>query len=335
MVPAHSATLRPEPPFVVHRIVRAGSAPAVEALYRREFGAEHSRTTHGSDEFEYKIEFIRAQDSGFSRIFHRGESTIRAAIPGSFATVHLPSREPSMYRVGRRRLQRGPRNGVVLFPGHDYTVRVLEGSVRAFFIPLTRLIEEIDARRAGRTRPWPTGSLEIPLDLLGRVDVEDAARKILGAATDEDRLARFREWERDSTARLACALLGLEGALAAAPMALKIAEDVERWICRHLAEPITLEMLTAVAGISERWLQKSFRQRWGQTPLELVMSRRLAAVRTRLLSPDPNASITAVAIGCGFTHLGRFSAAYREAYGERPSDTVERARNATTGIEAH
>jgi len=39
-------------------------------------------------------------------------------------------------------------------------------------------------------------------------------------------------------------------------------------------------------------------------------------------------SVSHAAMDCGFTHLGRFAAAYRDAYGESPSRTLARARNA-------
>ena len=36
--------------------------------------------------------------------------------------------------------------------------------------------------------------------------------------------------------------------------------------------------------------------------------------------------ITSIATGLGFTHLGRFSIAYREVFGESPSQTLRRGR---------
>lgn len=52
---------------------------------------------------------------------------------------------------------------------------------------------------------------------------------------------------------------------------------------------------------------------------------RLARVRDALLAADPvGASVTAAATAWGFTHLGRFSEAYRRRYGELPSVTLRR-----------
>jgi transcriptional regulator GlxA family with amidase domain len=52
---------------------------------------------------------------------------------------------------------------------------------------------------------------------------------------------------------------------------------------------------------------------------------RLRRAHDRLLSADPHtATVAAVALRCGITHLGRFSAAYRAAFGELPSATLHR-----------
>jgi AraC-like DNA-binding protein len=75
-------------------------------------------------------------------------------------------------------------------------------------------------------------------------------------------------------------------------------------------------------GVSGRVLQKACIARWGRSPLELVAAHRMAAARTRLLSASPGTTVTQVATECGFGHLGCFATAYREAYGESPSDTI-------------
>jgi transcriptional regulator GlxA family with amidase domain len=48
--------------------------------------------------------------------------------------------------------------------------------------------------------------------------------------------------------------------------------------------------------------------------------------REMLVAADPDASVTDVALACGFAHFGRFAGAYRERFGETPSETLHRAR---------
>ncbi len=58
--------------------------------------------------------------------------------------------------------------------------------------------------------------------------------------------------------------------------------------------------------------------------MEFLTEQRLQRVREKLLKPHPEASITSIALDCGFRHLGRFSQVYRSRFGERPSDTFQK-----------
>ncbi len=88
----------------------------------------------------------------------------------------------------------------------------------------------------------------------------------------------------------------------------------------HLEEPLTVPDLAAAAGCSVRRLQESFAAHLGVAPMTYLRAVRLDAAH-RLLA-DGAGSVTEVAQRCGFTHLGRFSAAYRERFGELPSQTL-------------
>ncbi|CPT65603.1 helix-turn-helix domain-containing protein [Mycobacteroides abscessus] len=80
--------------------------------------------------------------------------------------------------------------------------------------------------------------------------------------------------------------------------------------------------MAQVAGVSVRRLQEGFRAYLGVTPRELLADIRLARVREELLHGTENATVTGVAMRWGFTHTGRFAAAYRRKYGEPPSQTL-------------
>jgi AraC-like DNA-binding protein len=88
----------------------------------------------------------------------------------------------------------------------------------------------------------------------------------------------------------------------------------------HFAEPLTVTDLAAAAGSSVRRLQEAFDAHLGISPMAYLRQVRLDEAR-RLLAAG-GTGVTDAAIACGFGHLGRFAAAYRERFGELPSATI-------------
>ena len=106
----------------------------------------------------------------------------------------------------------------------------------------------------------------------------------------------------------------------AAPRQVRLAEE---FIEAHWREAITIERLVEATGVSARVLFRAFRQHRGCTPMEFAKQVRLQRARQMLSSPD--ATVTAVAFACGFLSTGHFARAYREVFGELPSETVRRS----------
>ncbi len=98
----------------------------------------------------------------------------------------------------------------------------------------------------------------------------------------------------------------------------------DRYLRKHLAEPVYLGELCRSVRVSERTLEHMFRRRIGIAPiaylnwLRLNEARRLLQGRTR----DAVRTVTEVASAVGFSHLGRFAAAYRNTFGEAPRETL-------------
>ena len=93
----------------------------------------------------------------------------------------------------------------------------------------------------------------------------------------------------------------------------------------NLAEKVTLANLAAACGISQRALLTQFRHFLGISPIAHLRHMRLGTARAELQQSDGTVSISEVASHCGFTHLARFAAEYRMAFGELPSATLRRA----------
>lgn len=104
-----------------------------------------------------------------------------------------------------------------------------------------------------------------------------------------------------------------------------------RLIQQHLDEDISIDAMVAAARVSRFTLFAAFREHLHSTPMNWQRSQRLDRVRERLLAGTGQHSVSAVALDCGFTHLGRFASQYRERFGERPSDTLARARSMRPG----
>lgn len=80
--------------------------------------------------------------------------------------------------------------------------------------------------------------------------------------------------------------------------------------------------LCKAAGVSERTLEYAFKAILGMTPMAYLIRLRLHRVRQALLSAPPGTTVSTVALKWGFWHFGDFARAYKECFGELPSDTL-------------
>jgi AraC-like DNA-binding protein len=85
---------------------------------------------------------------------------------------------------------------------------------------------------------------------------------------------------------------------------------------------IALEDIVAAAGVSVRSLYEGFRRHCGLSPMAYLRSVRLDRARAALVRGGSGVSVTDVALACGFNHLSKFAKAYRERFGELPSETL-------------
>ena len=82
-----------------------------------------------------------------------------------------------------------------------------------------------------------------------------------------------------------------------------------QWLDRHLDEPVTLEALAKVVGLSRFHLQRTFKRLTGVSPREYVAARRQHALRRALRKGEP---VTAAIYDAGYSSGSRV---YEEASG--------------------
>ena len=92
-------------------------------------------------------------------------------------------------------------------------------------------------------------------------------------------------------------------------------------------EPWSTVRLATEVHLSVRALQEGFRREVGMPPMSYVRDVRLHRARDLLRVADPDRTTVAqVAARVGIAHAGRFAAAYRDAFGELPSETLNAPR---------
>jgi transcriptional regulator GlxA family with amidase domain len=97
----------------------------------------------------------------------------------------------------------------------------------------------------------------------------------------------------------------------------------EAYLRAHVGTPVALATVSRLIGVSERGLRNAFYGVRGMSPTRSLRQERLEAVRRALSDPHrPPLTVTGVATDHGFYQLGRFAAAYKEAFGETPSETL-------------
>ena len=98
------------------------------------------------------------------------------------------------------------------------------------------------------------------------------------------------------------------------PKLISILETMEQ----HVEDPLTLDQLARLGGISRRQLERLFRSYLDDTPSGYYLKLRLK--RSRHLLEQTDMSVMQVAMACGFVSAPYFSRAYRGLFGRSPRE---------------
>jgi transcriptional regulator GlxA family with amidase domain len=95
------------------------------------------------------------------------------------------------------------------------------------------------------------------------------------------------------------------------------------YIHSNAHEDITLADISAAVNVTPRSVQYMFRRHLHTTPLEYLRRIRLDRAHRELQAADPSSdTVMAIAGRWGFSHAGRFSSVYKQAFGRPPSATL-------------
>lgn len=105
-----------------------------------------------------------------------------------------------------------------------------------------------------------------------------------------------------------------------------------KWICEHYAEPIRIEALAAMAGMSVAAFYRHFRAMTAMTPIQYQKRLRLLKARRLLLFEPRDAA--AIAFTVGYESPSQFSREYARMFGLPPVRDMARFKTPATADKA-
>lgn len=279
----------------------------------------------------------RLNDISVMKLTYGAEVKVKASAFKGFSLVQTPLRGTFEVDIAGHRKAFGPGDVAVLSPRHDLNIHWEEGSEQ-LILKVPHHLAERRARVASASEAScmaggftsPAFKLEDSLNLVWHSLVQQA----IDLPNGSDGLSTT--WLEHFEQTLTLFLLTHQTSAGRGPEANHHAtstagtsngfaplERMETYIRQRLCAPISLVDLANASGLSPRSLNALCHKYHGVSPMVLLRNMRLDAVR-HTLQTSPGANVTTIALDHGFGHLGRFSAYYRERFGELPRDTTTR-----------
>lgn len=321
MTPGHQSCTAVPPPAWAERFHSDDLDEVRETVSRRD--GEHSRVAHGTGPLGYEIAWLSGEvvSMGWARVAKT--TTLRGELPN--AVLHLGIPVGSRYRFGRCEYDTGPNDALLIADRWEFTRHCPPGASFAIDLNTDALNEEIAARGAGRPGRLMLTTQRLVINDASRVRLHSAVASLVQARAPGVPIQAAQHLEANVLGVIAGLLLEHSAVVRGRPATKARIADLEGWIETNLDQSITAGQLCRIAGVSKRGLEKIFESRRGMSPMRFVAERRLAAAQRMLRTAAPGHDVTRVALGLGFNHVARFSALYRQAYGELPSQTLKRA----------
>lgn len=285
----------------------------------RDAGLFHARH-HTAPQVDYSVNFVAY---GATVEIDPGELS-------RFFLLQLPLRGSATVRCGTVAADvEAGRRGSILSPTLGTRMTWNEGCEKLIVL-IRREAVQAQFESLTHARPQPI-EFDTGVDLTGPVGTairQHAGMMLAAAEAGAGMPDAYRVLLRDGLTTLLLSSLPSsvlrhfsQPAHSADPLAVRRAED---FMAAHAERPISMAEIAAASGVSLRSLQDAYRRARGMTLGEGLLSVRLDRFRTALLSRDGAASVADAAFAAGFGHLGRAAAAYRERFGEAPSETLRR-----------
>lgn len=273
----------------------------------------------------------RLRDVSISYLEYGGEVRIELGDDRPYYAVQLPLCGRGLIRSGTSELQSTPRVASVLSPG-DAATMYLSADYANLICKIEKgALEALLSDVLDESLPHPI-QFEVGMDMQtggGRAWMKTLEMFIQEMQSDDSSINNphvARSFEQALMTSLlfiqphnyTSRLMG-EGSSAFSRPVSRVIDYMES----RPELPHTVSGLARSAGVSVRALQAAFRRHCDTTPMAYLRDVRLRRVRDELRASDAKqVTVASVATRWGFVHLGRFSAFYRERFGEGPMETL-------------
>ncbi len=245
-----------------------------------------------------------------------------SAVKDHLIILHLDGPVEVERKLGRAKLTRrvAPGGQFILPGGVDFWVRLCRPLTSVHLYVRDAVLREVAAESFCSD---PARAEIVPG--LGEMDpvIEDLARAASHVLASNDPSAVLMA---DYLARALAARLLTRGS-GFAPVCRDLSkqqhERVKDYIRAHLAHPIGLADLAAVAGVSQTSFARAFKQATGTAPYQYVVRERIECAK-RLLTGS-GLPIADIALACGFSHQEHLTRLFHREVGATPAAYRKRA----------
>jgi AraC family ethanolamine operon transcriptional activator len=202
----------------------------------------------------------------------------------------------------------------------------------SFLLPPDDILAHLQGRRLKSHFRIPSGVELLRTSVAAASGLYDWGRRLIDTAARQPEIFDLPQTKAAAHIELVETLLATIGSAVEAELARpdltrqthsRVVQIAEEYALTHAAEGLYVTDLCEAAGVSERTLQYSFKEVMGMTPVAYLTRLRLHRVRHALRAATPRSTtVTREALRWGFWHFGDFSQAYKECFGELPSDTL-------------
>lgn len=284
-----------------------------------------------SGNFDACHNHARGQNLSLNYIRYGCDVAINPGELTDFYLVQIPLAGAARIRNGRRVVEATRRTGSVLNPTRETHMVWFDGCEKLLLQINTTAMHQTAERLLGQSVPFPI--VFDPEVHLSSPTLKKWEAKFRASVTVADQNGAFGRnthrhqalFEEDLiTGFLLAQPSTIHHMLTQAEAGISSVQinRARAFICENLSDPITVAQMANAAGCGIRNLQLAFQQNFGCTPLSFLQRQRLNHAHMLIQSQTNETLVSAVAYESGFSHLGRFSIAYRKAFGCSPSETL-------------